>query len=238
MKLSSIILLVILVSIVTGLFASNLILKNEYEKVDKSDFYWNYKKVADKHFRYLKIDGGNITNIVFEQSKNCSVRVIDYWGGYDKDSIKTFINNDTLYIKFFKNSSDLYKKSWLETNVLVRLAAPELLLVEGNNTNFNLEKLSQKSLSIILSGKSRVEVESNIHNLDTLNVIQKDSSQVVFEMNPDIKGSPILKVQVVNAKMEGITLLDIGHLYVDRLNLNIADSSAVILSGNALKTSH
>lgn len=238
MRFSSVILVVLLALLVTSIFASNIILKMQYQKVDKSDYYWNYDKILGQPFKYVKIDGGNVSNIVFEQSNNCSVRVLDYWGGYEKDSIKAFINNDTLYLKFYNNPSDLYKKFWLQSNVIVRLSAPVLKSIDGNNTNFQFEKLTQKSISINLSGKSRIEVESNIHNLDTINVIQKDSSQVIFEMNPDIKVSPIMSALVVNATLKDVTLLDIGHVYVNNLNLKIADSSAVILSGNALKAFH
>lgn len=44
MKVSTTILLVTLVFLVTAMFASNIILKKEYDKVDKSDLYWTYAK--------------------------------------------------------------------------------------------------------------------------------------------------------------------------------------------------
>lgn len=65
-------------------------------------------------------------------------------------------------------------------------------------------------------------------------MVQKDSSQVIFEMNPDIKGSPNMQAKQVNAKLQGITLLDIGHIKVANSNLNIGDSAAVILSGRSI----
>jgi hypothetical protein len=62
--------------LVAGLLSSNMILKKEYDKVDKSDIYWTFGNILEQPFKYLKIKGGNITNIAFEQSSNYSVRVL------------------------------------------------------------------------------------------------------------------------------------------------------------------
>jgi hypothetical protein len=42
-------------------------------------------------------------------------------------------------------------------------------------------------------------------------------------------------IQSVNARVEGNSLLDIGHAQIDSLKLYISDSSGIILSGGALK---
>ena len=236
MKLTSKILVVMLGAFLICLLTSNIILKKKYDSADKSDYYWNYNKISTLPFKYLKIEGGNMTNIVFQQQRNCSVRVLDYWGGYNKDSVLTYTSGDTLYLKLVKSPIDLYKKSWMETNVLVRIAAPQLFAIDGYNTNFEMEKLDQKELYINLSGKSRIEVESNTHNFDKIFINQRDSSQIIFEMNPDLKQTPIINVKNVFVKMQGVTLLDIGHMKVDNLQLDVAESSAIILSGYNLKS--
>jgi hypothetical protein len=115
------------------------------------------------------------------------------------------------------------------------LFAPQLLSVEGSNTNIELQKLKQNSISIDIKGKSRLEVESYQNTFDTLNIAQADSSQVVFEMAPELKGSQIMHFNNVTASLKDYTILDIGHGYTNNLNLNLADSSAIILSGKSLK---
>ncbi|MCW3108165.1 MAG: hypothetical protein JWQ09_2671 [Segetibacter sp.] len=273
MKVSTTILLVTLILLVSAMFASNVLLKKEYDKVDKSDLYWTYGKILQQPFKHLKIEGGNITNIAFEQSANPSVRVFKNWEGYEKGSVKTFVKNDTLFVKFpntFKNQNE---KQWLKYITPVRIFSPELLSVEGFDTNFELFKLKQKSIHINLSGKSKLEVESYLSDLDSLTISQKDSSEVVFEMSPDLmtsepkaagtagvkgevsvkaetlnrgdvmlapaavrKGWEAMNVQFVEANLKDISLLDIGHAQIKSLKLNIADSSAIILSGGTLKT--
>lgn len=236
LKLSTAVLIVLMVLLVISVFASNLALKGVYDKRDKDDNYWNYNKIIEKPFKYLKIDGGNVTHIVFEPGKRPSVRILNSWWNYQKDtSIKGYVNNDTLYLKFNNKYKNFGEKNYMQSNVLVRLFAPQLLSINGTNTNFELQKLKQSSINIFLKGKSRLEVETYNHNFDTLNISQHDSSQVIFEMSPDLKGSQIMHFKHVTAAMTGYTLLDIGRSFVDDIKLNLADSSAIILSGKSLK---
>ncbi len=272
MKLSTIILLVTLVLLATAMFASNILLKKEYDKVDKSDLYWTYRKISEQPFKHLKIEGGNVTNIAFEQSKKPSVRVLKNWDGYDRGLVKTFVKNDTLFVKFFNTFRDQGEKQWMKWNTLVRIFSPELLSVDGSDTDFGLFKLKQKSINISLSGKSKLKVESYLYDFDSLHITQKDSSEVVFEMSPDLmnsdlaalekealkstatikaeslnsentmiapapvrKGWEIMTVQSVTADLKDLSLLDIGHAQIKSLQLNVGDSSAVILSGGTLK---
>ena len=189
MKLSSAILLVTFILLVSALFASNLLLKKEFDKVDKSDLYWTYGKILQQPFKHLKIEGGNVTNIAFEQSANPSVRVFKNWAGYENGSVKTFVKNDTLFVNFPGNIENPNEKQWLRNITAVRIFCPELLSVTGFNTNFQVSKLKQKSISVNLSGKSKLEVQSYLSSLDTLNISQKDSTKVVFEMSPELMTS-------------------------------------------------
>jgi len=266
MKFTSKVLLTLLVLLVVGLLSSNIILKKEYDKVDKSDIYWNYEKVLQQPFKYLKITGGNVTRIAFEQSTKYSVRILQEWKRYHNGEIKAHVTNDTLYINFDFIPSNLFEKFWMRGITAVRIFSPELLSFEGYNTNFEMYKLKQKSINVNMSGKSGFEIESMIPALDTLTIAQKDSSEVVFEMSPDykevpsnggkeltvvdtlkrnliffdpgqqeIKSKEAMTIQSVNARVQGYSLLDLGHAQIQSLQLQIADSSAIVLSGGALK---
>ncbi|HUZ62030.1 MAG TPA: hypothetical protein VMU83_24865 [Hanamia sp.] len=155
----------------------------------------------------------------------------------------------------------------MKWTTLVRIFSPELLSVEGFNTDFEMFKLKQKSIAVNMSGKSKFEVESMIPDMDSITVVQKDSSSVEFEMSPDykskkredtvinngvaihfgdrtsppfaganeIKSVEAMNINSVNANLQGYSILDVGHAQIQSLQLNIADSSAIILSGGALK---
>jgi hypothetical protein len=51
----------------------------------------------------------------------------------------------------------------------------------------------------------------------------------------DIKSDESMNINSVNANVQGYSVLDIGHAQIGSMRLNIADSSAIILSGGALK---
>lgn len=256
MKSSTKILVTLLLLLLGELLSSNIILKREYDKADKSDIYWNYEKVLQQPFRYLKITGGNNTRIAFEQSPKYSVRILQEWKRYHHGEIKAHVTNDTLYINFDFIPSNPYEKIWMRGTTTVRIFSPELLSVDGVNTNFEMFKLDQKSMKVNIAGRSKFEVESINPNLDSISVFQKDSSEVIFEMSPDyqtiavtdpatvgvrtmftrqITSKESMSIHVVNANLQGYSLLDLGHAQVQSMHLNIADSSAIILSGGALK---
>jgi hypothetical protein len=125
-------------------------------------------------------------------------------------------------------------------------------------------KLKQKSMKVNLTGRSKFEVESMLRTLDSITVFQRDSSEVVFEMSPDykpakstekeksvtitigsappsmsslnkIESPEAMSIKTVKADVQGYSLLDLGHAQIDSLQLSIADSSAIIISGGALK---
>lgn len=267
MKLSSRILLSMLIILIAGLLLSNIVLKKAYNKIDKSDLHWNYTSVLTQHFKYLKIEGGNNTKIAFEQNKNCSVRVLNDWQRYHPELIQSHVKNDTLFIKFIYKSDNQNEKDYMKWTTLVRVFSPELLSVEGFNTNFEMFKLKQKNIAVNMSGKSIFEVESMIPDMDSIYVVQKDSSSVEFEMSPDykskkredtvinngtvihfgdrttpnatgsneIKSDEAMNINSVNANLQGYSILDVGHAQIQSLQLKIADSSAIILSGGTLK---
>ena len=138
------ILLALLIILISGVFISNIILKKEFDKVDKSDIYWDYDKVLLQPFKYLKITGGNITNIAFEQSDKSSARLLSDWKRYHGGNIKAHVTNDTLFINFDFKPANIYEKFWMQDEIVVRLFSPELLSVNGFNTRFEMNKMKQK----------------------------------------------------------------------------------------------
>lgn len=270
MKQSIKILITLLLLLLGGLLYSNIALKQEYDKLDKSDIYWTYGKILEQPFRHLVIKGGNLSNIAFEPGPKYSVRVLRDWEGYHEGRVKAYTVNDTLFVDFPETPKNLYEKFWMRSMTLVRIFAPEIVSVAGFNTRLGMFRLKQKSLAVHMSGKSSFEVESLIPHLDSLNITQKDSSQVIFEMSPEYKLKPMTKIdqqvmildstrqrqakngqeqrpiksneamdiRSVNADLQGYNLLDLGHAQIASLQLHIADSSAIILSGGALKKLH
>jgi len=265
MKFTSKILVGLFILLIAGVLSSNIIMKREYDRVNKSDIYWTYDNVLEQPFKFLKITGGNGTKIAYEQNAESSVRILREWKTWFKGGIKAHVSNDTLYIDFDYKPENLYSKFWMENVTTVRIFSPELLSVEGHNTNFEMFKLKQKNILVSMTGKSKFELESMLPAFDSLTISQKDSAVVVFEMSPDFKPAAVtdqqgtvklkvknggtgtftpspatasreaMSINSVKAELEGYSLLDLGHAQIQSLQLQIADSSAIILSGSALK---
>src|ERR1043166_213633 len=125
MKLTTRILLGLFILMIAGLVASNMVLKKQYNAIDKSDLYWTYNKVLEKPFKHLNITGGNGTNIFFEQSNKPSVRLSQEWVAYHHGSIKAEIRNDTLFLDFNYIPANLFEKFYLQNAVPVRIFSPE-----------------------------------------------------------------------------------------------------------------
>ena len=266
MKFTTRILMLMLIVMIGGLLSSNMILKKQYDALDKSDIYWTYNKILEQPFKYLDITGGNGTNIFYEQSDKPSVRLLQEWISYHHGEIKATVKNDTLFLNFDYVPANMFEKFWLENAAPVRIFSPELLSVKGNNTNFEMQKLKQKSIVVNITGKSKFEVESMYPEMDSINVCQSDSSAVKFEMSPDYRkktsqhekegkiefhntaGMAVtysdaeqnnfnesMSINSVTANLKDHSILDIGHAQVQNLNIHVSDSSAIVLSGTALK---
>ncbi len=238
MKLTSKILTAMLLLFIAGLFLSNTILKKEFNKTDKSDLYWNYGILLQQPFSHINIIGGNNTNIAFEQNNKASVKVYKNWDGYANGLVKAFVKNDTLCLTFPKEAKDIFERDWMKWNTLVRIFSPNLISVTGSDTKFEMFNMRQKSIYVIMKGKSEFELESMDTEFDTLHIHQSDSSAVVFEMSPDYKLSTSFHVKSVEANVKGYSILDLGHAQIDSLKLSIADSSGILLSGSSIRKRH
>lgn len=235
MKLTTKILITLLLLFTTGLFASNFLIKKEYDKSDKTDIYFNYAKILEQPFRHIKIEGGNISNISFEQKKNPSVRVFRPWIDSGKDSVKARVEKDTLFLTLPDLTKYPDEKEWLKWVTLVRVFSPQLLSVDGVNTKFKMVRLKQKNLAVTMSGKSDFEVESNDSLFDRIQFTLKDSSRAAIRMSPGSKSAASFHADFLSADIQGISDLDISQGQMDSLKLSVSDKSGISLSGKTLK---
>ncbi|HLX92842.1 MAG TPA: hypothetical protein VKR32_14250 [Puia sp.] len=222
----------------SGMLASNIILKKQYDQVDKNDIYWTYGIVNDQPFKYLEIEGGNMTKILFEQSPHCSLRVLHDWqrAAKDRKLFESFVSNDTLYVKMIYTPQDGGERNWFKYVTIVRIFAPELLSVTGHDTRFEMDKMKQKNFHVTMSGKSSFEIESFDPDFDSVGVNLRDSSEAVFEMSPEyIPARESMNIKSLSANLQNNSILDVGHAQVGDFKLHIEDSAAIVLSGEGLK---
>lgn len=239
LKMSTMILLVSLILVTIGLFASNMALKTEYTKLDKNDKYWNYTTVLKQPFKYLKIDGGNVTHIVFEQAPTSTVRIAKYWTDYKVEGgFKAYVSNDTLHVNMVYHPQKDSNKEWLENTEAVRISTPELLSVEVNDAQLAMENLKQNNLNLNVAGRSKLWVKSLSNKFDSLNVVGHNKAEIHINVTDDFKGPNVIDFQHINANLNDGSFLDAGRSYTNDLKLNMADSSSIILSGKSISKLH
>lgn len=234
MKWSNLILYGTLAIGMGGLVGSNAILKREYDRIDKSDKYWNYKKLCDQPFKHIRITGGNVSNIVYEKAPHSSVKAMEAWHGSDDGTVKAVVSNDTLVIDYANTYKDIFEKYWLRDAVTVRIAGPTVESVSGLDTRLVFNRFDQPSLKINLQGNSRLVINSYRTHFDKLDVIQGDSSLTTLSMSNETFSNDIIRIDEVNAVGRGVSLLNLRSSSVERLNVDMADSASVALSGYTL----
>ena len=234
MKWSNVILSTTLATGLAGIFGSNAIMKKEYDRIDKSDKYWNFTKFTDKPFKHIKITGGNVSNIAYEQSPYSAVKVISAWRGSTDGTVSAVVTNDTLKIDFVNGYKDVYEKHWLSDAVTVRITGPVVESVTGTDTKLVLNKFNHPSLKVDLHGNSRLIVNSYRNHYDRIDVNQGDSSVTTFTMSNETFTNDIIRIKEVNATGRGVSLLNLRSSSVEHLNLDMADSASVALSGYTL----
>src|SRR6185436_2436633 len=146
MKPTAKVMFTMLFVLIGGIVFSNIVLKNEFERTDKNDLYWTYRKILEEPFTHLVVNGGNVTNIAYEPGNDPSVRVYNGWDSYQKCKVKASVKNDTLFLTFPNIYEDQYEKDWLMRNIPVRIFSPKLLSVIGVDTYLELDKFNQKNL--------------------------------------------------------------------------------------------
>ena len=234
MKTSSLLLLILLGLFIFSLVASDLVLKSQYNKIDKTDPFWNYKKLNKGIFHHLKLTGGNVTRIAFSPSPHASVGVLSYWEESADNRVKTKIANDTLFLQVEARNESFGIRDWMKNHILITITCPELQSVNAVNSNLDVFKLNQKSINLSVAGRSKIEVESYNADFDSLFVHQQDSTEVVFEMAEEIKSSGTMQVHTLYADVQGQSLLDVGHFQVGDFHKSVSDEAGIILSGYTL----
>lgn len=235
-KLSTTILVMVLLLAVAGVFASNVILKKQYDKIDKSDRYWNFTRVIQQPFSHVKITGPALSKIIFEPNKTASARVSNFWDKAQRDSVlKLSVNNDTLYINFSDKGLHSDEREWLAGQQYLRIFAPQLKSVSGNSINFSTENLSQNDIAINVSGRSTVDIETQQPHFTSVAVSESDSSKVKFFVTHEFERKHVINFDHLTADLKGGSVLNIGNADAKDMTLNIADGSTIVLSGKSLK---
>jgi hypothetical protein len=235
MKKANWMLVILGVCLFLSVIVSNLILRHQFNKIDKSDPFWNYTKLASGPFHHIMLSGSNKTRVVFSPSRTGSVGVLNIWESELRERVQASIARDTLFVHMNDRADPPNLREWMKYRVLIAISAPDIYSVHARDANLDMSKMKQRSIAIDLSGKSRMEFESYISDFDSLSIVERDSSELKFEMADELGDFNILHARSIRSNVNGYSFLNIGHFQIQSFHPVIGDSSAIAVSGGTLR---
>ncbi len=233
MKISSKVLIGLAVFLVGSLFASNMILKKEYENPTKKARFSDYKTILEQPFKHLKIEGGkNCGKIFILSSDKSEVKVTNRGTNFVFDMTDKYIKNDTLFLKF---SEKQRSNSYTYQDGFVCILTPELLSIESENSDLELGTFKQKTLDIQLSNDSYLEVSRDFSDLDLLKVALSGVSHLTFSLNGKKASNNIIKAQRVEVDVRDSSKLYMNLLDIKSLKMTSTPNNEVQLSSGTLQ---
>jgi hypothetical protein len=225
MKLSTKLLILLSLFLVSCIFATNILLKKEFDKMDLKDPYRQYKTVLEQPFKHVKIMASNSEYCKVQYDYGVGYKVMKYKGDNIDMQFSTqyYVQNDTLFIRI-KELQQRYRN-----DELLRITAPSVSSFVLDSANFNINNWQQKDLHITLLDMSGVYVtmDSSHKNLDTL-FLNSYRSKAFFTGN---------EINTLAGDLKMGSYVNLKSVHVKKLDINLTDdkSTNIELSDKTIK---
>ncbi|TVZ55007.1 hypothetical protein OD91_0248 [Lutibacter sp. Hel_I_33_5] len=219
MKKSNLFITILSTVIIVGMFATNITLKNEYQKIDVSDPFKNYISIDHKPYSVLDISGSNGYPIQIISKKTNDIKVL-------RSRVKHFkseLRNDTLYIKFTGSNIPSNQRYNSNTPYGIIIENDKLASIISKNTHNRIFNLENKNLHLTIKGNSFIEMSHC--NLDTLQVDVQNSGYIDFTMKN--------KAEYLDLKMSDKSIVSLQNLDFKSIKHSLKDSVSIVLSKDA-----
>lgn len=224
MKTSYILLAIIAIVTLTGMVATDVLLKQQYEKIDWKNPYQNFEQRLLPEAKHWVVEGTPTNEIVITKSTDKSQAFIE------PDQAKfyrTHQQGDTVFVAFTPDYSGYHNEARNDADrrlgVKLVLQLSDLQTLQIRNARLTLLEFTTDTLAVDLQ-KSRLRTDKlKVSGLFTLNANQ--NSFAVF--GPDQYKS----LHVIVQDSSGIQL---NNTKADILTTNVSPKSEIQLRGQAL----
>jgi hypothetical protein len=217
--------------IICSIFASNMTLKNEYDKNRNSfnDPLKGFNKIGNQSFKHIKIENTQVTNpIIFDTSSQSSVFVMP--NSQTKEWAENiFVQNDTLFIK----SDEHLPEYRTFQSIPIRIFAPQIETINISKGQLIIHSLNQKSITINLSNHANFELDNAINDLDSFKISINNSSN--FNINYH-KSPKNLTIQTCEASLNDDSQLHLGNAHIKHFKLIGTNDNHIELSSETMKS--
>ncbi|MCP9770035.1 hypothetical protein EGI22_19200 [Lacihabitans sp. LS3-19] len=224
MKLSTKLLLGLLLSFMILVVINAFSVKSNLTKMDKNEQFLNYEKLSDLPFKYLKVNApeGATGRVNILESNKSQLYVSHSWA----DKVIYKINNDTLFVEFLKDPEGKpYTYDQFEKLVIV--TCPDLNSLETNNVSISIDSLRQDKLSLI--GKGYGSFEFRKMNINDFDIDLESHASCNFYVNQ------FQKIRSLKASLIDTTSLNIRAINAERIEIENGPMTGLEVNGATLK---
>lgn len=148
MKTSHILLVIITFLTLTGMVATNVLLKQQYEKIDWSDRYQDFDHRAVPSARHWVIEAAPVAEVIIEKNPAAQILLLPSMA----NSYRTRQQGDTVFVSFTMNydgaSRDPHESAGYELPAGFVLRLPELESVRITNGRLTVRNFATDQLTI------------------------------------------------------------------------------------------
>lgn len=236
MKTSNKIFLVAALLLFAYMVGYNFTLKAEYKKGTYKSRFYGMQQIKLQNFNSIDHKAANMAGLRIEQGNTYGVWINDYL----KDRITFSQSGQTLMINY--TGKDV--RQWYKTGIIITcpviskvLAAPFIM-----PKNFEEEdEFSMQGRVEIAGFKQTLPLSVRSDRSIDVNIIKNDLDEFNATLGSTNADKPELSIehsnhiQVANINLKGKANLNLNNPVIDKSNYQFEDSTAVTLSGSALK---
>ena len=196
MKASNILLTAIFSFIFLASIGSNLILKNEYDKIDRTDRFSEYDKEALKPFKYVKLQGKAIGLTAIQQGTSYEMRII-----VDHKYLSWKNVGDTLEVTYKRdwNGAKIGPDRLSESTPSIYIMAPKISGVTSVENNYLLKGWKNSDISLHQNNGVIMLSDNYLNNLTARlyseSYLRIDGSNKINNSNIEVRDSSTLHVE-------------------------------------------
>ena len=150
MKTSHILLATVAVVTLTGMVATNVLLKQQYEKIDWSDQYQSFERRTVPPVTHWVVEGAPTDEIIVERTEGSAQALVNF-GQSPLFRIKQ--QGDTAYVYFtpdYDGSNEPRRDAYTELPAGLVLRLPDLQSLRVTNSRLTLRGFAPKQLTVSL----------------------------------------------------------------------------------------
>jgi hypothetical protein len=228
MKLSTKLLAITLGIIMVGMLTSQILMKVEYDSLKYRKQPPSMASMFSKPFKHIYVESPHTFYITIQQSDKFDVSV-----NYQmRDSLKVYIQNDTLKIKSLMkiNQNQISERGEYGSLIELDVYLPEIMSIYSNQNNIRIEKLNQKSLKLTVGSSDESELIGNtIENLD----ITLDKETSIAINNYSISGTRqkdtiiVSKFDVLKIRLDTLSDVRFGGIKANKIQLKTTKNNRI-----------